>query len=86
VRLQLQLSPDIKTEAIKAQPGSVNAIRVVLKDQKLTFFVNGTQVKVLRAQIPPNANRFGVFVEDDQAPSSPRVFLVKNFNLTDGTQ
>jgi hypothetical protein len=82
----LQLSPDIKTEAIKAQPDSVNAIRVVLKDQKLTFFVNGTQLKVLRAQIPPNANRFGVFVEVDQAPSSPRVFLVKNFNLTDGTQ
>jgi len=81
-----QIGADAKVDAIKTQPSSVNSLRVVVKDQKMTFFVNGTQVKVLRAQVAANQNRFGLFVESDTAPSSPRAFLVKSFNLTDGSQ
>ena len=81
-----QIGADAKVDAIKTQPSSVNSLRVVVKDQKMTFFVNGTQVKVLRAQVAANQSRFGLFVESDTAPSSPRAFLVKSFNLTDGSQ
>jgi hypothetical protein len=81
-----QIGADTKVDAIKTDPGSVNSLRVVVKDQKMTFFVNGTQVKVLRGQVAANQTGFGVFVESENAPSNPRVFLLKSFNLTDGSQ
>ena len=81
-----QIGADAKVDVIKTDPGSANSLRVVVKDQKFTFFINGKQVKVLRGQVAANQNRFGLFVESENAPSNPRVFLVKSFNLTDGIQ
>ena len=81
-----QIGADAKVDVIKTDPGSANSLRVVVKDQKFTFFINGKQVKVLRGQVAANQNRFGLFVEFENAPSNPRVFLVKSFNLTDGIQ
>lgn len=75
---------DFKIPAIKTEPGSVNALRVVVKDQKLTFYVNGEQVKVLRAQIDPAANRFGFWAGSDKSPpQKERLFLVKSFSLNE---
>ena len=81
-----QIGADAKVDMIKTDPGSTNSLRVVVKDQKFTFFINGKQAKVLRGQVAANQNRFGLFVESENAPSNPRVFLVKSFNLTDGSQ
>ena len=81
-----QIGADAKVDMIKTDPGSTNSLRVVVKDQKFTFFINGKQAKVLRGQVAANQNRFGLFVEFETAPSNQRVFLVKSFNLTDGSQ
>jgi hypothetical protein len=81
-----QIGADAKVDVIKTDPGSANSLRVVVKDQKFTFFINGKQAKVLRGQVAANQNRFGLFVESETAPSNPRVFQVKSFNLTDGSQ
>ncbi len=75
--------PATKVPAVKTAPGSVNALRVVVKDGKLTFYVNGEQVKVLRAQMDKSANRFGFWAgTDNKPPQKERLFLVKSFKLT----
>jgi hypothetical protein len=73
-----------KIDGIKTEPGSENILRVVFKDQKLTFYVNGTQIKVVRAQIPATANKFGFLASSlNKKPSEGRVWTVKSFNLTE---
>ena len=75
---------DLKVPAIKTEPGAVNALRVVVKDQKLTFYVNGEKVKVLRVQTEPDANRFGFWAgSDKKAPDKERISLVKSYSLTE---
>jgi hypothetical protein len=72
--------PDIKTD-----PGAENTLRVVVKDNKITFFVNGTQIKVLRAQVADAANKFGIFAGSpaDNPPTTPRVYTVKSYSVTE---
>lgn len=78
------LTPVTKTPAIKTDPGAENALRVIVKDDKITFFINGTQIKVLRAQVTDDDNKFGFFAgEVSRAPTNPRVFTVKSYSVTE---
>jgi hypothetical protein len=73
-----------KVPSIKTDPGSENTLRVVVKDDKLTFFVNGTQIKVLRAQVTDDTNKFGFFAGNaSHPPTSPRVSSVKSYSVTE---
>ena len=59
-------------------------MRAVIKDDKITFFVNGTQIKVLRAQVNGAGNKFGFFAGNiPRAPANPQVFTVKSYSVTE---
>lgn len=78
------LMPATKVSDIKTDPGSENTLRVVVKDNKITFFVNGTQIKVLRAQVADGTNKFGFFAGNlDHPPTTPRVYTVKSYSVTE---
>lgn len=78
------LMPATKVAAIKAEPGSENTLRAVVKDGKITFFVNGAQVKALRAQISDTSNKFGFFGGSvSHPPANPRVTLIKSYGVTE---
>ena len=71
-----------KVPSIKTEPGSENTLRVVVKDGKITFFVNGTQIKVLRAQVTDAANKFGLYAGTvNRAPTTARVFTFKSYSV-----
>ena len=73
-----------KTPAIKTDPGAENTLRAIVKDDKITFFINGTQIKVLRAQVTDDDNKFGFFAgEVSRAPTNPRVYTVKSYSVTE---
>ena len=71
--------------AIKTTPGSENTLRIVVKDQKLTFSVNDTPIKTLRGQTPEGGKKFGFLagVTGDNPPASERVYTVKSFSVTE---
>jgi hypothetical protein len=78
------LMPATKVASVKTDPGAENTLRIVVKDQKLTFFVNGAQVKVIRAQTPDANSKFGFFAGTTSSfPSKERVYLVKSFSVTE---
>jgi hypothetical protein len=70
-----------KIPAIKTAQGAVNVLRVVVKDQKITFYINGEQVKVFRAPILEANNRFG-FSARSTKPQKERTTLIKYFKVT----
>jgi hypothetical protein len=68
----------------KSEPDAVNAIRINTVGGKLTAYVNGTQVKVIRAQIPIGKMRFGIYSQwNKTAPSFP-VIKVTSYKVTTG--
>jgi hypothetical protein len=75
---------DENNAAIKLEPGAVNTIRVVVKDGRVTMFVNGTQVKVIRAAQPTNATGFGVRAQVDKATDAKPAIEFKSFKVTAG--
>jgi len=78
------LLPWLKVSAVKTDPGAENTLRVVAKNQKLTFSVNGEQIKVLRVPVPDDAKRFGFWTGTlNGPPTDPRVYVVKSYNLTE---
>jgi hypothetical protein len=82
--VSLPIVPPIKMSAIKTEPGAENTLRVVVKDQKLTFYVNGEKVKALKAQVPDGNNRFGFFAGlEKKAPADPQAFQLKSYSLTE---
>jgi hypothetical protein len=70
--------------AIKLEPNAVNVLRVVAKENKLTLFINGSQVKVIRALMPTGELRFGVVADVDKASDTNPVVEIKSFKLTTG--
>jgi hypothetical protein len=73
-----------KVPSIKTDPGSENTLRIVVKDAKITFFVNGTQIKVVRAQVTDTTNKFGFFGGSaSHPPTTPRVVSVKSYSVTE---
>ena len=72
------------TAAINKDPGAVNQLRVVYKNQKATFYVNGVQLKVIRIPLTPGANHFGFWAgSGNAAPAKERVTLVKSYAVTE---
>jgi hypothetical protein len=56
----------------------------VAKENKLTLFINGSQVKVIRALMPTDELRFGVVAGVDKASDTNPVVEIKSFKLTTG--
>jgi hypothetical protein len=63
---------------------AANTLRVQSLAGKLTLSVNGTVVKVIRAQIPAGQLRFGLFAQLDTAADPAPVVSVTDFSLTAG--
>jgi hypothetical protein len=70
--------------AIKLEPNAVNSLRVVAKENRLTLFINGSQVKVIRALMPAGELHFGIASVVDKASDANPVVEVKSFKLTTG--
>jgi hypothetical protein len=70
--------------AVKLEPNAVNVLRVVAKENKLTLFINGSQVKVIRALMPTGELHFGVTSAVQKASDTNPVVEVKSFKLTTG--
>jgi hypothetical protein len=68
----------------KADPDAVNAIRVAVKDGRITSFLNGSQIKVTRAQTPEGELRFGLYGQYDKVVDSIPVLRVKSYKVTTG--
>jgi hypothetical protein len=68
----------------KADQGAVNVVRVIAKSGKLTISVNGTQIKVIRAQVPEGILRFGIYGQFDKTPEASPPIEVKSFKVTAG--
>jgi hypothetical protein len=73
--------------AFKADPGAVNALRVVVKNGTLTTFLNGTQIRAVRAQVPTGNLSFGLdgeFLDSNKAVDGSPPIQVKSFKVTAG--
>jgi len=68
----------------KVGPGDVNSLRVVAKGGKLALFLNGQQLKAIRAQTPEGDLRFGLRAEVERHSQANPVFQVKSFKVTTG--
>lgn len=67
--------------SIKNGPGEANNLRVVAKDNLITFYVNGEKVKATKAQMPKLESRFGVYLQRGKGVEG-QVFRFKNFKAT----
>ena len=77
------LAQDTKT--VNIDPNALNAIRVTVKDGKITLFVNGKQLKVVRAQIPTTPLRFGMYSQVDKAIQSEVDVAFTSYKVTGGS-
>jgi hypothetical protein len=62
----------------------VNAIRVTVKGGKITVFLNGEQIKIVRAQEPNGDLLFGLSGQYEKAVDSIPVVRVKSYKVTTG--
>jgi hypothetical protein len=74
-----QDSPLVKTER-----GAVNLVRVVIKGNLISTFVNGSKIKDTRAQPPQGESRFGFYTQIDkpQQAEDARIFTFKSYRVT----
>ena len=70
--------------AAREAPTAVNTLRLIAKAGKLTMILNGTQLKVIRAQVPDGALRFSVYGQIDKAAENVPPIRVKSFKVTAG--
>jgi len=75
---------DPNVAAVIVEPDAVNSVRVLAKDGKLTLFVNGSQIKVIRAPPPTSALGFGVYTSVDKASDADPTVRFKSFKVTAG--
>lgn len=54
------IAANIDSPAINTAPGASNTLRIDAKGNRLSFYINGTRVRVLRGQAPDGSWRFGV--------------------------
>ena len=69
--------------SFKAAPDAVNSLRVIAKAGKLTLFLNGTQVKVIRAQVPDGKLQFGFDASLGKAADGVKPLRVKSYKVTE---
>jgi hypothetical protein len=68
-----------------ATPGSVVALRVQAAGNLIVVSANGTELKKIRAPMPPGDLRFGLFFDvTPQNPASGTDYNVKRLKVTDG--
>ena len=72
------------TRVVKMESNAVNTIRVTVKDGKIIFYVNGTQLKTVRAQISNDPLRFGMFAQTDKAIQSSLEVDFTSYSVTTG--
>src|SRR5262245_11770224 len=71
---------------VKPEPGSVAALRAVVKANLITASVNGVEVKKLRAQRPEGNLKFGVYIYTVKEVPAPGVtFQFKRYKVTAGS-
>ena len=71
------------SDAVNVTPGASNTLRVVVKDQKISAYVNGKLIKVVRAQMPKDANKFGFGGSfTNEKASVDTDFHFQSFNVT----
>ena len=65
------IAENVVASSIKTGPGEANMLRVVAKDDGVTFYINGAKVRDLRGQAPRGGWRFGLsgdnFAKDKEA-------------------
>jgi hypothetical protein len=70
---------------LKPEPGSIVALRTVVKANLITTSVNGIETKKLRAQLPGGNPKFGVYVQSDKTlPAPGATFEFKKYKVTAG--
>src|SRR5262249_16053130 len=70
---------------IKLEPGSVVALRAVVKPNLTTVSVNGVEVKKLRVPLPVSNLKFGLYVETTKpVPAPGMTFQFKRYKVTTG--
>jgi hypothetical protein len=72
-------APDVKTG-----PNAFNDIRATVNGTLITVFVNGKQIKAVRAQIPTGDLKFGFFAEYGKTSKDPVIVNIKSVKVTDG--
>ena len=70
--------------AVKLEPNAVNVLRVVAKENKLTLFINGSQLKMIRALMPTGELLFGIGSAVGKASDANSVVEIKSFKITTG--
>jgi hypothetical protein len=74
-----------ETTAIKKGPGATNRLRVTLKGNLVTTYINDQKIRDQRAQPPAGDSRFGFYLQLGEAAKDEeaRTFKVTNFKVTD---
>jgi hypothetical protein len=76
---------DLSDPKIKPEPGSVVALRVVVKANLITASVNGVELKKLRVQTPEVKLKFGVYISTDKpVPAPGMTFQFKKYKVAAG--
>lgn len=73
-----------KVEDAPVEPTNVNHLRVMVEDGLITMFVNGKEIRKVRAQTPPGLLRFGLRAEPGKAMSGTFDVKFQNFKVTSG--
>lgn len=79
-----QIYGEEKEPAVKMGPDTVNSLRLVAKEGKLTLFLNGTQMKVIRASKPSGELSFGLSASISKLSDTDPVVQFKSFKITTG--
>jgi hypothetical protein len=70
--------------SVKTEKNSVNSLRIVAKEGKLTLFINGVLFKAIRAQMPEGVSHFGFWMQVDKSTDADTRVVFKNFKVTSG--
>lgn len=68
----------------KAEPGAANDLRVNAVDGRITVFLNGNQLRAVRAQVPAGRLRFGIWGQYDKAADNLGQIQATAFKVTAG--
>jgi hypothetical protein len=70
---------------VKTAPGASNILRVTIKGNLISMYVNGVKYRDQRAQAPTSDTRFGVYAERHTKADQPleaKTFTFKNYKVT----
>jgi hypothetical protein len=67
--------------SVKTGPGATNTLRVVLKGNLLSAYINDVKFRDQRAQPPANDSRFGIYAER-ATPGPEQISIFKNYKVT----